>query len=358
MSGESMLRTGYTTGTCAAAAAQAAAMLLVCGTVGKEISTPLPAGEVVVLPVLYCGKGYNCAWAAVEKNAGDDPDMTDGVAVEVLVSACEGIDLKFEAGKGVGTITKPGLAFPPGEPAINPVPRQMITHAIRQVTKQGLRVVVSIPGGEKIAEKTFNPRLGIVGGLSILGTSGIVRPFSHPALLDAIKCSMGVAKACGVTSPVLVPGRIGEKAAGKYFILASEQIIEVSNLWGSILKEIPNYGFERILALGHPGKLAKLASGNWDTHSARSHSALPWLQALADDMSICSDSRSVTVEGFLRGLPEHDMKILGQRIATEIRVSIEDYLSSQTGVSVILVDLSRNIIGISGDLQHWQRRSQ
>ena len=143
--------------------------------------------------------------------------------------------LPFVAGEGVGTVTKPGLQVPPGEPAINPVPRQMILAAIRDVTARGVRVEISLPGGREIAAKTFNPRLGIEGGLSILGTTGIVRPYCTRALQDALKCTLDVAAACGVTAPVLVPGNIGASAARRHFSLREEQVIEAGNEWGFVL---------------------------------------------------------------------------------------------------------------------------
>ena len=137
----------------------------------------------------------------------------------------------------MGTVTKPGLAIPPGEPAINPVPRRMIREAVREVTPRGVRVTISIPGGGELARKTFNPRIGIVGGLSILGTTGIVRPFSCSALRESLRCALNVAAAAGIRAPVLVPGHIGERAARAHFRVADEQVVEVGNEWGFVLDE-------------------------------------------------------------------------------------------------------------------------
>ena len=153
--------------------------------------------------------------------------------------------MELTAGDGVGIVTKPGLSVPRGGPAINPVPRHMIREAVREVTDRGVRVIISVPGGREIAEKTFNPRLGVIGGISILGTTGIVRPFSSAALRDALKCSLDVAAANGVAAAVLVPGHIGERADRRHFHLAAEQVVEVSNEWGFMLDCASGYPFTR-----------------------------------------------------------------------------------------------------------------
>ncbi|HEG44215.1 MAG TPA: cobalt-precorrin-5B (C(1))-methyltransferase, partial [Phycisphaerales bacterium] len=180
------LRDGFTTGTCAAAAAKAAAMVLCGQTDITTVDVALPDGSFAELGILQAKTVAQAGIASVRKDAGDDPDVTDKVIVEVTVKFNDGRDIVFEAGAGVGTVTKPGLQIAVGEPAINPVPREMITGAVRSVTDKGAVVTVSIAGGEEIAKKTFNPRLGIVGGLSVIGTSGKVRPFSCPALRSAL----------------------------------------------------------------------------------------------------------------------------------------------------------------------------
>ena len=178
------LRSGITTGACAAAAAKAAATVLAGGAPPREVDLRLPSGNTIRLPILYVESRENppAITAAVRKDAGDDPDVTDGLEVRATLSWNDAGETIFAAGEGVGTVTKPGLQVPPGEPAINPVPRQMIQGAIREVTRRGVSVEISIPGGGEIAAQTFNPRLGIVGGLSVLGTTGIVRPYCTRAL--------------------------------------------------------------------------------------------------------------------------------------------------------------------------------
>lgn len=347
-------RTGYTTGTCAAAAAKAATLRL-CG-VGEvpEVEVGLPDGTRVTLHVEAIAGDGRRAEASVRKDAGDDPDVTDKSLVTARVEWDSDADLRFIAGDGVGTVTRLGLSVPVGEAAINPVPRRMIREAVREVTDRGLRVTISIPGGKELAKKTFNPRLGIEGGLSILGTSGIVRPFSCPALRDALKCSLSVAVACNIASPVFVPGRIGEKAARRLFHLSVEQLIEVSNEWGFMLDEARKFAFERIMALGHPGKLAKIMAGSWDTHSSRSGSALPAVRDLAKEVLARRLPEESTVEGVFNALSGLDRQILAEALASRIRKAISERLVRQFDVAVVLVNMHGTLLGLDGDLTAWQ----
>lgn len=351
-------RTGFTTGTCAAAAAKAAALLLCDREAPERIDVTLPDGTQVFLPLVFGRKTGEAAEAGIKKDAGDDPDVTDGCMVIAEVAWTEGPALRILAGEGVGTVTKPGLSILPGEPAINPVPRLMISQAIAEVTDRPVAVTISIPGGRDLAEKTFNPRLGIEGGLSILGTSGIVRPFSCEALRDALKCSLSVARGCGVTRPVFVPGRIGQKAARRHFEVTEEQLIEVSNEWGFMLDEARSCPFERLLVLGHPGKLAKLMTGQWDTHSSRSTSAVPAVMELGKTVCGFPVPESKTVEGVLSALDEHHRRALADKLAERISTAVYDRLNRQYVVSVVLVNMSGDVLGHYGDVAAWQRPNQ
>ncbi len=347
-------RTGFTTGTCAAAAAKAATMIL-CGMApSPQVEIGLPDGARVVLPVERTEGDTNAACAEVRKDAGDDPDVTDGCLVIASVKWRNNGTLALVAGEGVGMVTRPGLSVPPGQPAINPAPRQMISEAIREITDRGVQVTISIPGGAQLAEKTFNPRLGITGGLSILGTSGIVRPFSTAALRDALKCALDVAVACNVKSPVFVPGRIGEKAARKHFRLAPEQLIEVSNEWGFVLDEAAKYDFSRLLVMGHPGKLAKLAMEQWDTHSSRSTSAVPWVLDLAKEAQSVIFQEARTVEGIFALFQEKNRKTLADQLSARIRDAISSRLQERFHVAIVLVNMKGEILGLDGDLSKWQ----
>jgi cobalt-precorrin-5B (C1)-methyltransferase len=352
-----MRRTGITTGTCAAAAAKAAAIVLARGAVPKSVEVALPGGRTISVPVLYArlAKAGGEAAAAVRKDAGDDPDVTNGMEIVATVSWSTGEGIMLAAGDGIGTVTKPGLHVPPGQPAINPVPRRMIEAAVREVTDKPVRVCVSIPGGREIAAKTFNPRLGIEGGLSILGTTGIVRPYCVQALRDVLKCTLDVAAACGITAPVLVPGNIGARAARKHFTLREEQVIEVGNEWGFILDQMGDYSFKAILVMGHPGKLAKLAAGEWDTHSSRSSSAADYVGRMFVELLGRAAPDSPTVEGLFDAAPDPERRRLGDALAGRVRTAVAEHLAvAPATVAVFLVNMDRQCLGIEGDFSPWR----
>ena len=347
------LRSGYSTGACAAAAAKAAAEVLLGGDASPVVEVPFPDGTRVALATLYARMSGEDAEAAVRKDAGDDVDATHGAVVAASLSWAKDGDVTFVAGEGVGMVTKPGLSIPPGEPAVNPVPRGMIRAAIREVTKLPVRLVLSIPGGKALAEKTFNPRLGVVGGLSILGTTGRVRPFDLEALRDALKCALDVAAACGIRAPVLVPGHIGEKAARRHFRLSDPQVIEVVNEWVFVLDRIGEYRFDRLLVLGHPGKLAKLAMGHWDTHSARSPGAVSFVAALAETLLGRALPPCPTVEGVLGALPAPDRERVAAKLAGRVREAVVHRMGSGRDAAVALVDMRGDILGFEGELATW-----
>jgi len=354
------LRRGITTGTCAAAAAKAAAIVLAGGGVPSgsplEVDVRLRGGETVRVPVLYVRSSLEplVVTAAVRKDAGDDPDVTHGLEVRASLSWGDTAGVTFVAGEGVGTVTKPGLQVPPGQPAINPVPREMIVAAIRDVTARGVRVEISIPGGREIAAKTFNPRLGIEGGLSILGTTGIVRPYCTRALQDALKCALDVAAACGVAAPVLAPGNIGARAAGRHFLLREEQVIEAGNEWGFLLDLLPRYAFQAVLLVGHPGKLAKLAAGQWDTHSARSGQAADYLQQICPEVLGHPAPESPTAEGILAALPPAERTALAAELAKRMCQSVADRILQRIPVAVFLVNMAGECLASDGDLATWK----
>jgi cobalt-precorrin-5B (C1)-methyltransferase len=341
------LRTGWTTGTCAAAAAKAAAGLLCGNEAADSVEVALPDGTTTRLPVIVSRLAADEAVAGVRKDAGDDPDVTHGSTIMASVRWQSSGDVVFLAGEGVGTVTKPGLQIPPGEPAINPVPRRMIRQAIREVTDKPVAVTISIPGGRELAEQTFNPRLGIIGGLSILGTTGIVRPRCVKALRDALQCALDVAAACTAKALVLVPGNIGAKAVRARFTLLPEQIIEVSNEWGWVLDRIPDGVFTSLLAVGHPGKLAKLAEGEWQTHSHRSPSAVPYVHRLAVGQGLNPPPPPDTVEGIFMALSPAARSALGNALAASVRSAIATKTGNRLPVSVLLVDMKGEELGSS-----------
>lgn len=314
----------------------------------------------MAVPILYAKRTSEGSTAAVRKDAGDDPDVTHGM--EVVVSLAWGDDraIEFAAGEGVGTVTKPGLQIPPGEAAINPVPREMIGRAIRKITDRPVRVEVSIPGGRDTARRTFNPRLGIVGGLSVLGTTGVVRPYCERAVQDAIRCSLDVAAACGIKTPILVAGNIGSKAAGEHFFAAEQQVIEVANQWGFGLDQFAGRPFDALMLLGHPGKLAKMIRGQWDTHSSRSERAVGLIAEIAGEFLEGPPAQSETVEGIFAALPADQRRQLGDEVARRICVAVQErirqtaQIERSVPVAAFLTNMAGNCLGTSGDLTPWQ----
>ena len=279
-SGVKLLRCGYTTGTCAALAAAGAVRLLLTGEAPERVRITTPKGWTVELPLEDAVLDGGEARCAVRKDAGDDPDVTDGCLVCAAVSRSEPGGIRIDGGAGVGRVTKPGLDQPMGAAAINSVPRRMITDAVKEVCDElgysgGLSVVISVPGGEEIARRTFNPMLGIEGGISILGTSGIVEPMSEQALIDTIELNLRQAAALepgsgGAKRLILTPGSYGESYLHAIGLDAQGvPVVKCSNFIGEALDAAAIQGFSEVLLVGHVGKLVKLAGGVMNTHSAQ-----------------------------------------------------------------------------------------
>src|SRR3989440_1705501 len=267
------LRTGWTTGTCASAAAKAAALLLLDGPPPPEwVEVGLPSGRRVTFAVERAGFVSAAAEAVVVKDAGDDPDVTHGAHLTATVAWRPGTGVELAGGEGVGVVTKPGLGLPVGGPAINPVPRTMITQAVTEVVgERGVRVVISVPDGERMARKTTNRRLGVLGGISILGTTGIVRPFSTASWRASVVQAVRVAAAQGERTVVLCTGGRTEKGAMALLPdLPEGCFIEVGDFTVAALRKAVERGVARVVFVGMIGKLTKLASGVLMTHYTRS----------------------------------------------------------------------------------------
>ncbi|MER7334299.1 MULTISPECIES: cobalt-precorrin-5B (C(1))-methyltransferase [unclassified Micromonospora] len=269
------LRTGWTTGACATAAAKAAVTALVTGVPQREVEIGLPAGRRVRFPVARCEvDGGTSAEAVVVKDAGDDPDVTHGAELTVTVAWRDAPGLRLDGGPGVGTVTRPGLGLPVGGPAINETPRRMIGQAVAEVvdlTEVGVRVVVSVPRGEIMARKTTNRRLGILGGISILGTTGIVRPFSTASWRASVVQAVHVMAAQGERTVVLCTGGRTERAARALLPELPEVcFVEVGDFTGAAVTAAVGDGMTGVVFVGMAGKLAKLAAGILMTHYTRS----------------------------------------------------------------------------------------
>ncbi|GAA1619031.1 cobalt-precorrin-5B (C(1))-methyltransferase [Saccharothrix algeriensis] len=266
------LRTGWTTGTCASAAAKAAVELLAGGVPPRWVEVALPSGRRVTFAVAESGMDGDAATAVVVKDAGDDPDVTHGARLTATARWCEGTGVSLRGGTGVGTVTKPGLGLDVGGPAINPVPRQMITQAVAEAAGgRGVEVVISVPDGERMARKTTNRRLGILGGISILGTTGIVRPFSTASWRASVMQAVQVAAAQGEQTIVLCTG--GRTEAGAMALLPELPevcFVEVGDFTGAALRTAAGHGMTGVVFVGMAGKLTKLAAGVLMTHYTRS----------------------------------------------------------------------------------------
>ena len=270
--GRDRLRCGYTTGTCAAAAARGAAEYLLTGVWPALVRVDTPAGIPVEAELLELRSGPGWAACAVRKDGGDDPDVTSGALVTARVERTGAPGVSIDGGEGVGRVTRPGLDQPVGAAAINTVPRRMIAGALEAVLARtgcsgGLKAVIGVPDGAALAAKTFNPRLGIVGGISILGTSGIVRPMSEAALVDSIALELDMVRAAGAEDVLVTPGNYGSDYARDVLGLDLDRAVSCSNYLGAAIDRAAGLGFRSFLLVGHLGKLIKAAGGAMNTHS-------------------------------------------------------------------------------------------
>jgi cobalt-precorrin-5B (C1)-methyltransferase len=283
------LRRGWTTGACATAAAKAAFQALLTGAFPDPVEITLPRGDRVAFALAEGALDPDGgATAAVIKDAGDDPDVTHGALIRVRVRKLDpGAGLQFRAGAGVGTVTRPGLAIPPGEPAINPVPRRMIHDALAEAIGAGapldVEVEIAIPGGEALAARTLNGRLGVVGGLSILGTTGVVIPYSCAAWIHSIHRGVDVARAIGLTQVAGATGRTSEQAVAALHALPDTALLEMGDFVGGMLKYLRTHPVPRVTIAGGLAKMTKLAQGRLDLHSGRGAVDLAHLAHMAVD---------------------------------------------------------------------------
>ena len=277
------LRKGWTTGACATAATKAALARLLNGEFPDPVTITLPKGQNVAFALAIENVNENHAFAGIIKDAGDDPDVTHLAMICSKVEiANKGAGITFIAGDGVGIVTKPGLPIGVGEPAINPVPRAMMVQVIQQLCEQhqiqpDIQVTISVPNGEKLATKTWNPRLGIVGGLSILGTTGIVNPFSCSAWIHSIHRGIDVSRATGITHVLGATGSTSQSAAEKLYDFPQSAILDMGDFAGGLLKYLRKNPIDKLTLAGGFAKFTKLAQGAMDLHSGRSSVDMDWL---------------------------------------------------------------------------------
>jgi cobalt-precorrin-5B (C1)-methyltransferase len=338
------LRTGWTTGTCASAAAKAAAIGLVTGTAPAEVEVGLPGGRRVTFAV-EAGSPTRCV---VVKDAGDDPDCTDGarLTAEVVEAPSPGL----VAGDGVGTVTKPGLGLAVGGPAINPVPRRMIAAALAEVTAVPLAVTFSVPGGDDMAARTSNARLGIVGGISILGTTGIVRPFSTAAYRASVTQQIDVAAAQGESVVVLATGSRSERAAMRLRPdLPDVCFVEVGDFTGTALRRAAADGIDHVMLVAMAGKITKLAAGVMMTHFHRSQVDGSLLAAVARETGsgpevVAAATDTATARHFFETCLLHGDVAPLERVCALARAACQAHTAGAVDTEVVMVDFEGDMV--------------
>ena len=337
---EGELRRGWTTGACAAAATKAAFAALLTGKFPDPVSIQLPKGENPSFALALEGKGEGWAQAGIVKDAGDDPDVTHGCTVIATVRM-KGKGITFKAGPGVGTITKAGLPIPVGEPAINPVPREMMRKVIEEQGGLDVEIEISIPDGAALAQKTWNPRLGIVGGLSILGTTGIVHPFSCAAWIASIHRGVDVARAMGLTHIAGCTGSTSEDAVRAHFNLPLEAMMDMGDFAGGLLKYVREHPVARVTIGGGFGKITKLAQGAMDLHSGRSQVDFEWLAKFAPQKLYEEVKAANTAQQVLELLGP----ALAQRVAMEAKKEVLKVLrGSPVAADIMIIGRGGQII--------------
>ncbi|MEM8536465.1 MAG: cobalt-precorrin-5B (C(1))-methyltransferase [Pseudomonadota bacterium] len=340
------LRRGWTTGACATAATKAALMRLWGGVFPRDVGITLPRGETPVFPLALAEAGAGWARVGITKDAGDDPDVTHGALVVVTVTASQG-GVIFKAGEGVGTVTKPGLPIAVGEPAINPVPRQMMQDVVAEMAQTfdqsaDVTITVSVPGGADLAAKTWNPRLGIAGGLSILGTTGVVRPFSCAAWIASIHRGIDVARADGLAHVAGCTGATSEAQVQRLYGLPDHAMLDMGDFAGGMLKYLVKHPISRVTIGGGIGKMTKLAQGAVDLHSKRSQVDFDHLAQMAGraDLANCNTALEAYT---IAGTP------LAQAVADAALDQVnERFACPQIAYDLVVIDRAGAIIARAG----------
>jgi len=351
-----VLRRGWTTGACAAAAAKAAFAALATGEFPDPVAVTLPRGEQPSFALAMTRIEGDAATAGVIKDAGDDPDVTHGALVCATVRlGAPASGVSFRAGEGVGTVTRAGLPIAPGEPAINPVPRRMIVQAIAEIAAANghagdAEVEISIPGGAALAAKTLNARLGIVGGLSILGTTGIVVPYSCSAWIHSIYSGIDVARAAGLTHIVGSTGANSEAAAQKLYALPEIALIDMGDFVGGMLKYLRRHPVPRVTIAGGVAKMTKLAQGLTDLHSKRGEVDLPALARLAiaagAGEQVKRDILAANTAAQAFAIAQAAGIALGDQVARAAQNTAANVIAgADIAVEVVLFDREQNLVG-------------
>ena len=356
------LRLGYTTGSCAAAAAKAATYMLLTGAIKERVSILTPAGKMLDLDVLEIETNNNSVSCAIRKDGGDDPDVTTGSLIYAEVKYSKDRGVSIHGGRGVGRVTKPGLDQPVGEAAINSVPRKMIKENVEEIIslsdyEGGISVTISVSNGEELAKRTFNPKLGIEGGISIIGTTGIVEPMSEQALIDTINIELRQKFEEGAEYALLTPGNFGVEYIREELKLDVNKIVRTSNFIGDSIDSCRELGYKGVLLVGHIGKLVKLAAEMWNTHSKYGDSRMEILASYsalcgADEEVIRQVMDSVTTDEALRVLSEKGLK---EAVLGRWAEKVEDVISRKAGenMNIGVITFSR-ATGYLAETKHAQ----
>lgn len=367
------LRTGYTTGSCAAAAAKAATHMLVSGEVAGEVSLVTPAGIRLYLEVEDIVKENNYVSCAIRKDSGDDPDVTNGILVYARVTFAQDDVVKskviLEAGEGIGRVTQKGLEQSIGDPAINLVPRRMIREAVEEELQKagidcGVRVMIWVPDGAEIARKTFNPKLGIEGGISILGTTGIVEPMSEKALTDTIFVEMKVRRENGMDYCYVVPGNYGSDFLHDTLGYQEDAAVKCSNYVGEVIDDAVRLQMKGILLVGHIGKFIKLAAGIMNTHSRQADGRMEILAAHAAMAGgsrelICQLMECITTTAALELLEKEGIL---KEVMSTVMIKIEEHLKHRAGdgleIGAVMFSKEMGILGKTSDTDRLAQKIQ
>lgn len=362
------LRKGYTTGTCAAAAAKAAAAMVVKQEKIAGVSVVTANGTCLQIPVEKQEFDQQAAIAAVQKDGGDDIDATHGMWIYAKVTLNTGGEIRLDGGQGIGRVTQKGISVPVGEAAINPVPRKMIAAAVREElgTKLGADVIIFAPEGEERAERTMNSRLGIIGGISILGTTGIVTPMSDEGWKRSLSMELEMKKAQGFRKVILVPGNYGERFVEEQLGIDGKYVVSMSNFVGYMLKETQRLAFEEVLMVGHFGKLIKVSAGIFNTYSkdadaraeilvanlALAGAPVPLLKRIAACPTTDAAGEIMTAEGYSE---------VFQIITDKVKKRAEDFLKFSkpfVDINVVTFSTESGLLAATCDLsaikEAWQ----
>ena len=363
------LRGGYTTGACMAAGVKAG-LLFLKGEYCEALELQALDGTLLHIPVKAIETTADGVRTEIIKNSGDDPDITNGVSVFTTIRLLPPESgIIFKAGQGIGTVTKPGLSVPAGEPSINPGPRQLVKNVVDELLhgSAGCEVEVSIPAGTELAKRTLNPILGVVGGISVIGTTGVVRPMSEEGFKNSLVPQIDVAKAAGFDSLVFVPGKIGENIAVQCG-LPKEAVVQTSNFIGFMLEAAAEREIKRIMLLGHLGKLAKVAAGVFYTHNRIGDGRLEAMAAYAAAEGLPAEGvrrilGATTTEDAMPVLEAYHLERVYAILAERASTRAERYVFGDMQIGTVMATLKGKILGMDGHAKeigrdlHWNIKS-